>query len=58
MRRGGGRLLVIRQYEERRVVVTESRRGYTAGAAWDEGNMIQAMVRLKKPTIAWRIGDG
>ena len=53
-----GRWQVIRQYEERRVVVTESRRGYTAGAAWDEGNMIQAMARLKNPTIAWRIGDG
>ena len=53
-----GRWQVIRQYEERRVVVTESRRGYTAGAAWDEGNMIQAMARLKNPTIAWRFGDG
>ena len=53
-----GRWQVIRQYEERRVVVKESRRGYTAGAAWDEGNMIQAMARLKNPTIAWRFGDG
>ena len=53
-----GRWQVIRQYEERRVVATESRRGYTAGAAWDEGNMIQAMARLKNPTIAGRIGDG
>ena len=53
-----GRWQVIRQYEESRVVATESRRGYTAGAAWDEGNMIQAMARLKNPTIAWRFGDG
>ena len=27
-------------------------------AAWDEGNMIQAMARMKNPTIAWRFGDG
>ena len=24
-------------------------------AAWDEGNMIQAMARMKNPTIAWRL---
>ena len=53
-----GRQLVMRQYATRRQVVTESRRGYTVGAAWDEGNMIQAMARLKNPTIAWRYGDG
>ena len=39
-----GRQLVMRQYATRRQVVTESRRGYTVGAAWDEGNMIQAMA--------------
>ena len=53
-----GRQLVMRQYATRRQVVTESRRGYTVGAAWDEGNMIQAMARLKNPTITWRYGDG
>ena len=35
-----GRQMVIREYATRRQVVTESRRGYTVGAAWDEGNMI------------------
>ena len=39
-----GRQMVIREYATRRQVVTESRRGYTVGAAWDEGNMIQAMA--------------
>ena len=53
-----GRQLVMRQYETRRQVVTEPRRGYAVGAAWDEGNMIQAMARLKNPTITWRYGDG
>ena len=53
-----GRQMVIREYATRRQVVTESRRGYTVGAAWDEGNMIQAMARLKNPTIMWRYGDG
>ena len=53
-----GRQQVVRQYETRRQVVTESRRGYAVGAAWDEGNMIQAMARLKNPTITWRYGDG
>ena len=37
---------------------TTSRRGYAPTAAWDEGNMIQAMARMKNPTIAWRFGDG
>jgi hypothetical protein len=37
---------------------TEARRGYARVAAWDEGNLIQAMARLKNPTIAWRYGDG
>ena len=48
----------IRRQETRRAETTESRRGYVVGAAWDEGNMIQAMARLKNPTIAWRYGDG
>ena len=37
---------------------TASRRGYAPTAAWDEGNMIQAMARMKNPTIEWRFGDG
>ena len=49
---------IVRRQEERRAEVAESRRGYANGAAWDEGNMIQAMARLKNPTIAWRYGDG
>ena len=49
---------VVRRQEELRVAVAESRRGYAIGAAWDEGNMIQAMARLKNPAIAWRYGDG
>ena len=28
-----------------------SRRGYAPTAAWDEGNMIQAMARMKNPTV-------
>ena len=36
----------------------EARRGYARVAAWDEGNLILAMARLKNPTIAWRYGDG
>ena len=61
---GGGSLLadergrVIRWCEEVDAGKTERRRGYACGAAWDEGNMIQAMARLKNPTIAWRYGDG
>ena len=35
-----------------------SRRGYAPTAALDEGTMIQAMARMKNPTIAWRFGDG
>ena len=49
---------VVRKHDERKVEVAESRRGYVRGAVWDEGNMIQAMARLKNPTIAWRYGDG
>ena len=49
---------VVRKQDERKVEVAESRRGYVRGAVWDEGNMIQAMARLKNPTIAWRYGDG
>ena len=52
------RQAVVRRQNERRAEVAESRRGYVTGAAWDEGNMIQAMARLKNPTIAWRYGDG
>jgi len=33
---------------------TEATRIYARVAAWDEGNLIQAMARLKNPTIAWR----
>ena len=54
----GDRQRVVRRQEEWRVAVAESRRGYAIGAAWDEGNMIQAMARLKNPAIAWRYGDG
>ena len=54
----GDRQWIVRRQEEKRVAVAESRRGYAIGAAWDEGNMIQAMARLKNPTIAWRYGDG
>jgi len=49
---------VVRRQEEKRVAMVESRRGYAIGAAWDEGNMIQAMARLKNPALAWRYGDG
>ena len=52
------RIRVIKRCEEKAMEVAESRRGYVYGAAWDEGNMIQAMARLKNPTIAWRYGDG
>ena len=47
-----------RECDEAMMEATEARRGYTKAAAWDEGNMIQAMARLKNPTIAWRYGDG
>jgi hypothetical protein len=40
---------------------TEARRGYARVAAWDEGNLIQAMARLKNPTddrvAIWREMD-
>ena len=55
---GEDRRDTMRRQEERRAETTERRRGYAVGAAWDEGNMIQAMARLKNPTIAWRYGDG
>ena len=42
------------ELEAAAVESTAARRGYTTGAAWDEGNMIQAMARLKHPAIAWR----
>ena len=35
-----------------------ARRGYAAGAAWDEGAMIQAMARMDNPTLRWRYGGG
>ena len=53
MRRRGAR-----ECEEALMEAAEARRGYTRVAAWDEGNMIQAMARLKNPTIVWRYGDG
>ena len=52
------RLQVIRQCDERMMEVREARRGYVQGSAWDEGNMIQAMARLRNPTIVWRYGGG
>ena len=51
MRRRGAR-----ECEEALMEATEARRGYARVAAWDEGNLIQAMARLKNPTIAWRYG--
>ena len=36
---------------------TEARRGYARVAAWDEGNLVQAMARLKNPTIALTTGQ-
>ena len=53
MRRRGAR-----ECNEALMEATEARRGYAKVAAWDEGNLIQAMARLKNPTIAWRYGDG
>jgi hypothetical protein len=47
MRRRGAR-----ECEEALMEATEARRGYARVAAWDEGNLIQAMARLKNPTIA------
>ena len=37
---------------------TASRRECAPTAAWNEGNMIQAMARMKNTTIAWRFEDG
>ena len=48
----------MRECEGAMMEDTASRRGYAPTAAWDEGNMIQAMARMKNPTIAWRFGDG
>ena len=48
----------MRECEDAMMEDTASRRGYAPTAAWDEGNMIQAMARMKNPTIAWRFGDG
>ena len=48
----------MRKFEDAMMEDTASRRGYAPTAAWDEGNMIQAMARMKNPTIAWRFGDG
>ena len=45
-------------HDSLRYTVPASRRGYAPTAAWDEGNMIQAMAGMKNPTIAWRFGDG
>ena len=43
----------MRECEDAMMEDTASRRGYAPTAAWDEGNMIQAMARMKNPTIAW-----
>ena len=48
----------MRECEDAMVEDKASRRGYAPTVAWDEGNMIQAMARMKNPTIAWRFGDG
>ena len=48
----------MRECEDTMMEDTASRRGYAPTAAWDEGNMIQAMARIKNLTIAWRFGDG
>ena len=48
----------MRECEDAMMEDTASRRGYAPTAAWDEGNMIQAMARMKNPTIAGRFGDG
>ena len=48
----------MRECEDAMMENTASRRGYAPTAAWDEGNMIQAMARMKNPTIAWLFGDG
>ena len=48
----------MRECEDAMMEDTATRRGYAPTAAWDEGNMIQAMARMNNPTIAWRFGDG
>ena len=47
----------MRKFEDAMMEDTASRRGYAPTAAWDGGNIIQAMARMKNPTIAWRFGD-
>ena len=44
------------ELEAAAVESTAARRGYTTGAAWDEGAMIQAMARMDNPTLTrrWR----
>ena len=44
---GGMRRRGARECEEALMEATEARRGYARVAAWDEGNLIQAMARLK-----------
>ena len=46
------------ELEAAAVESTAARRGYTTGAAWDEGAMIQAMARMDNPTLRWRYGGG
>ena len=46
------------ELEAAAVESTAARRGYTNGAAWDEGAMIQAMARMDNPTLRWRYGGG
>ena len=42
------------ELEAAAVEAMAARRGYTTGAAWDEGAMIQAMARMDSPTLRWR----
>ena len=46
------------ELEAAAVEAMAARRGYTTGAAWDEGAMIQAMARMDNPTLRWRYGGG
>ena len=55
---GDMRRRVARECEDALTEAAEARRGYARVAAWDEGKLIQAMARLKNPTIAWRYGEG
>ena len=50
----------MREYEDAMMKDTASRRGYAPTAAWDEGNMIQAMARYDKSDdcMAVPFGDG